>query len=85
MRRSSTRARPWLLAACLAAASCGERAEQSNTAPEAAAPSTVDLKIGDAAPDFSLPGSDGHTYALSSYAGRQTVVLAWFAKAFTDG
>ncbi|MGH7339341.1 MAG: peroxiredoxin family protein [Candidatus Rokuibacteriota bacterium] len=36
------------------------------------------------APDFSLPGSDGRTYSLSSYAGRQTVVLAWFTKAFTE-
>jgi len=65
--------------------SCGERAaDQSNAARAATAPATVDLQVGDAAPDFSLPGSDGHTYTLSSYAGRQTVVLAWFTKAFTD-
>jgi peroxiredoxin Q/BCP len=44
----------------------------------------VDLKPGDAAPDFSLPGSDGRTYRLKELAGRP-VVLAWFPKAFTGG
>jgi peroxiredoxin Q/BCP len=42
------------------------------------------LKPGDAAPAFSLPGSDGKTHALSDYAGK-TVVVAWFPKAFTGG
>ena len=41
--------------------------------------------MGDAAPDFSLPGSDGKTYRLSDYRGKQAVVLAWFPKAFTPG
>jgi peroxiredoxin Q/BCP len=45
----------------------------------------VELKAGDPAPPFSLPGSDGRTYQLSDYRGRQVVVLAWFAKAFTSG
>jgi peroxiredoxin Q/BCP len=45
----------------------------------------VELKTGDPAPSFSLPGSDGRTYRLSDYAGKQVVVLAWFAKAFTSG
>jgi len=43
------------------------------------------LKPGDAAPDFSLPGSDGKTYKLSDFKGKQAVVLAWFPKAFTGG
>ena len=43
------------------------------------------LTVGDVAPDFSLPGSDGKQYSLASYRGRQPVVLAWFAKAFTEG
>jgi len=43
------------------------------------------LKVGDPAPDFSLPGSDGKTYKLSSFKGKQAVVLAWFPKAFTGG
>ena len=43
-----------------------------------------ELKPGDDAPAFSLPGSDGKTHTLSDYAGK-TVVVAWFPKAFTGG
>ncbi len=43
------------------------------------------LKVGDQAPDFSLVGSDGKTYSLADYKGKQSVVLAWFPKAFTNG
>jgi peroxiredoxin Q/BCP len=43
------------------------------------------LKPGDPAPTFSLPGSDGRAYHLAEYKGKQAVVLAWFAKAFTGG
>ena len=42
------------------------------------------LNVGDPAPDFKLPGSDGKTHSLSDYKGK-TVVLAWFPKAFTGG
>jgi hypothetical protein len=46
--------------------------------------SLVELKPGDPAPDFSLPGSDGRTYRLKDLVGGP-VVLAWFPKAFTGG
>jgi peroxiredoxin Q/BCP len=44
-----------------------------------------ELKVGDKAPDFELKASDGKTYKLSSFAGKQAVVLAWFPAAFTQG
>jgi thioredoxin-dependent peroxiredoxin len=44
----------------------------------------VELKEGDAAPAFSLPGSDGKTHTLAQYKGR-AVILAWFPAAFTGG
>jgi thioredoxin-dependent peroxiredoxin len=44
-----------------------------------------ELEPGDVAPGFSLPGSDGKTYSLADYRGRQVVVVAWFPKAFTGG
>ena len=44
----------------------------------------VDLKVGDKAPDFSLPGTDGKTHKLSEYKGK-TVVVAWYPAAFTGG
>ena len=50
-----------------------------------AASAAVTLKPGDPAPAFSLPGSDGRMYQLADYKGKQAVVVAWFAKAFTGG
>ncbi len=44
----------------------------------------VGLNVGDKAPDFSLPGSDGKTHSLAQLKGK-TVILAWFPKAFTGG
>ena len=41
-------------------------------------------EVGDAAPDFTLPGSDGQEYTLSEMRG-QHVVIAFFPKAFTGG
>jgi peroxiredoxin Q/BCP len=45
---------------------------------------TIELAVGDPAPAFALPGSDGSTHQLVDYRGR-VVVLAWFPKAFTGG
>lgn len=44
-----------------------------------------DLAVGDMAPNFSLQASDGKTYTLADYRGKQAVVLAWFPKAYTKG
>ena len=43
------------------------------------------LEIGDQAPGFELPGSDGATHRLADYLGERPVVLAFFPKAFTGG
>ena len=45
----------------------------------------AELKVGDQAPDFSLPGTDGKTYKLSDFKGKKAVVVAWFPKAYTSG
>lgn len=42
------------------------------------------LKIGDAAPDFSLLGSDGKTYSLKDFKGKK-VVLYFYPKDDTSG
>jgi peroxiredoxin Q/BCP len=40
--------------------------------------------VGEPAPDWTLPGSDGASYTLSDLRG-QYVVIAFFPKAFTGG
>jgi peroxiredoxin Q/BCP len=47
---------------------------------EAQAPRPPD--VGDMAPAFSLPGSDGQVHSLSEHLGRRPVVLAWFSRVF---
>jgi len=42
-------------------------------------------QVGDPAPAFSLPGSDGAMHSLSEFKGKQAVVVAWYPKAFTGG
>jgi peroxiredoxin Q/BCP len=66
----------WLgvFVACVALAATSTTAQQVPT----------ELKVGDKAPDFSLPGTDGKTYTLAGLKGK-AVVLAWFPKAFTGG
>lgn len=87
--RGATRLRAigWTMAVWLVAGACRPRPAQEvdPPAPGPALTTAHELTVGDLAPDFSLPGSDGKTYSLASYRGRQAVVLAWFAKAFTSG
>ncbi len=60
-----------LVALGLAAASAGAGAKEPG--------------VGDIAPAFTLPGSDGKTHRLADFKGKEAVVLAWFPKAFTGG
>jgi thioredoxin-dependent peroxiredoxin len=43
------------------------------------------LKVGDRAPDFSLPSTDNRTVTLSKLLENGPVILAFFPKAFTPG
>jgi hypothetical protein len=51
----------------------------------AQAPTSSTLKVGDTAPDFTLPSTEGGTVHLADYIGKSTVVLAFFPAAFTGG
>jgi thioredoxin-dependent peroxiredoxin len=48
-------------------------------------PASTTLKVGDAAPDFTLPSTQGGKVHLADYLGKGTVVLAFFPAAFTGG
>jgi len=50
-----------------------------------AAPPKTQLKVGDEAPDFTLPDTDNKPVKLSDFRGKKVVVLAFFVAAFTGG
>jgi len=45
----------------------------------------AELKVGDQAPDFTLPDQNGKPVTLSSFKGKKNVVLAFYVLAFTGG
>jgi peroxiredoxin len=50
-----------------------------------APPPKTNLKVGDMAPDFELPATQGGKVKLSDFRGKKTVVVAFFPAAFTGG
>jgi peroxiredoxin len=46
---------------------------------------TVQLKVGDKAPDFTMPDQTGNKISLSQFLGKKPVVLAFYVLAFTGG
>jgi len=52
---------------------------------QAQAPPKTPLKVGDQAPDFTLPATTGQPVKLSDFRGKSNVVLAFFPAAFTGG
>ena len=48
-------------------------------------PPHTSLKVGDMAPDFTLPSTAGGQVTLSSFRGKNVVVLAFYPAAFTGG
>jgi cytochrome oxidase Cu insertion factor (SCO1/SenC/PrrC family) len=67
---------------CVSTAMVGTLAAQ-NAAPQA--PPKTNLKVGDMAPDFTLPSTSGKPVKLSDFRGKSAVVLAFFPAAFTGG
>lgn len=45
----------------------------------------AELKVGDKAPDFTLPDQNGQKVTLSSFQGKKHVVVAFYVLAFTGG
>jgi len=48
-------------------------------------PKPAKFKVGDIAPDFTLPDLKGNKVKLSDFRGKSNVVLAFYVFAFTGG
>jgi len=48
-------------------------------------PPKTNLKVGEPAPDFTLPSTTGEKVRLSDFKGKKNVVLAFYVLAFTGG
>ena len=76
----------------LVAALCGAAFAQQPAASPAASPRPqpppapkTHLKVGDVAPDFTLPDTKGQPVKLSDFRGKKNVILAFYVLAFTGG
>jgi len=65
-------------------ASAQQPAPPKANAQQPTAPKT-NLKVGDVAPDFTLPSTAGEKVKLSDFRDKKNVVLAFYVLAFTGG
>jgi cytochrome oxidase Cu insertion factor (SCO1/SenC/PrrC family) len=68
-----------------AGSAAGLLAQQPAAPAKPIQPPKTFLKVGDQAPDFTLPATDRTRVTLSSFKGKFNVVLAFFPAAFTGG
>jgi cytochrome oxidase Cu insertion factor (SCO1/SenC/PrrC family) len=59
--------------------------QQTATQTTPPAPPKTHLKVGQVAPDFTLPDTGGKPVKLSDFKGKKNVVLAFYVLAFTGG
>jgi peroxiredoxin len=74
----------WLLTLSSGLAAGGEKSFGKKTGGETTPADLRELKIGDAAPDFTLPGIDGKTHRLADYKDAKLLMVAFLANHCPD-
>ena len=74
-----------VLAGLISASTACQTAMQPEESATPASMPAVELKVGDTAPDFTLPDHQGNPIKLSDFRGKKNVVLAFYVLAFTGG
>jgi cytochrome oxidase Cu insertion factor (SCO1/SenC/PrrC family) len=82
MRRRTALVTLWLLAFTVPQTGSMLAQEKKEAPPP---PPPLALKVGDEAPDFTLPDDSGAKVTLSSFKGKKNVALAFYIFAFTGG
>ena len=77
--------RPMMPLLAALAFACAAPAAQTEKPMSSPATDTARPAPGQPAPDFSAASTSGGTLGLANYKGKQTLVLAFFPKAFTGG
>jgi len=72
-----------ILSQCSSAETSTTAKAEAKATASAAEPAT--LKVGDEAPNFTLPDQNGKKISLSQFRGKENVVLAFYVLAFTGG
>jgi len=93
IRKLSPAALVLALAACASGQEAPKTPAQTASPQPAASPQRpapppapkTHLKVGDPAPDFTLPDTKGQPVKLSDFRGKKNVVLAFYVLAFTGG
>ena len=85
MKRGSSILPALLVGAMLVAGSLSFAQTQAPAQQPARTIAHTNLKVGDVAPDFTLPDDMGHQVKLSDFRGKKNVILAFYVLAFTGG
>ena len=75
----------WILTLLISVCAASVLAQQTTTTTQQPAPPKTHLKVGQAAPDFTLTDTAGKEVKLSDFKGKKNVVLAFYVLAFTGG
>jgi cytochrome oxidase Cu insertion factor (SCO1/SenC/PrrC family) len=74
-----------ILAAALGGLLLSPFAVPSPATAQESAMATTTLKVGEVAPNFTLPSDQGKAITLADYRGKKNVMLAFYVLAFTGG